>query len=179
MVRFHAGLLINITCKTMLRKITKLVNTLKYVFKWLIIVWKDKPYDYNFLWILLQYKLKTMREFFGSSNTLSKYASRNIPVIKDCEYLLTRLIKDDYHELAGDYLYEQKWGKSKVIITPVKDRHDLFELQIIEKNAATIELQKQARKEWNVISKNAEYLKKQDIKYLFHLISKHILNWWD
>jgi hypothetical protein len=63
--------------------------------EYLPIIWKDRNFDFNYLFILMQYKLKKLEKHhreYGVSKDKDRYANE----IKLCINLLERIIKDDY-----------------------------------------------------------------------------------
>ncbi len=103
---------------------------------WFPIIWKDRWWDYYFLFVLLRKKLSIMEKNFRKYG-MYLYAEKDADKMKKCLLVLNRLIEDDYDVRASE---------------------------------------KNSMKERKY---HAEYLKQQDIDYLFDTLRKNILTWWD
>jgi len=149
-------------------------RTVKLV-KWAPILWKDEDYDHYYMWVILHRKLKDMEEFFTSDRAMALHAEKEAKKIKVCVTLLDRLMADDYDEDVFKKHHE-KWGEPK--FNWIEKDDDYSEL-IRQKNVKTEEDKKKEIKEFNKCCVKETQMRKQDIKYLFDMMNKHIECWWD
>ena len=144
-----------------------------YLYKNLI--WEDRWWDSIFILKMLKRKLELMEYNFrvnGHYIGVRKDARK----IKICVLLLDRIIKDDYYDNVYKNHYK-KWGKP--VYRHVDIEGGLCRLEIDHANVKTKEDEEQEKKEFRILCDRESKMKQQDIDYLFKLISKHILSWWD
>lgn len=98
-----------------------------------------------------------MEKYFRSDNTYSAEALDVADKIKVAKLLCKRIIDDNYVNNALISV-EQKYGELKAMV---------FD--------ETPEESKARQRAY----RHSDYMKKQDIEYLFKLLSKHILEFWD
>ena len=97
---------------------------------------------------------------------------KNIKRMRVCAMILNRLIKDDY--IINVYKnHDKKWGDLNLSFD--KDGY----VDISRPNVITEDDKKQEEKENAKLVNKETYMKKQDLDYLFDIIKKHILKWWD
>lgn len=156
-----------------LRSIKYGIENLIYWFK---IIWTDRNWDSYYIFEILRHKLIKMEEIFREEG-MHVDANKDADKMKVCILLLNRIINDNYWELAGGEKHWEKWGTPQFSSEPIDD--EFSRLIVTHKNCKTEEDEKQMNKEFRGICKHEYKLSKQDIKYLFHLMAKHILTWWD
>lgn len=143
-------------------------TSIKTTVVWLPIIWRDRDWDYSFLFSLLQFKLKRMEKLFrerGCHVSATKDARR----MRICCLLLGRLIDDRYMEMAFR-AHGKKWGKLEVCW---EEPIEMWRSEI------TPETEAQERDESRRCYKHEDYLRRQDLEYLLHLFRKYIFSWWD
>jgi hypothetical protein len=148
-----------------MRKIRKfyrnIVHSIQQLFYWLPIIWKDRDWDYHYIFVILRHKLQALEL------NEEDVERRNVQL---AIYTLNRLIDDNYYELAYRQ-HEQKWGELQSYIKN-------SQLYFYYPNAKTAQDDKQARKEAKYCVEREIYLPKQDVLQLATIIQKHILHWW-
>lgn len=162
-------------------KIWDFPRTVKYGIKnlivWFPVIWKDRDWDQQFLYVILHFKLKRMENLhrkYGHLVNSEKYANQ----IKLAVSLLDRIIKDDYLENVM-IPHEKKWGESDFVFTPLKDNKNLSSLTIKVEKANTPEEKAKEHKERMTLYEHSDNLKKQDLDMLFKHIRKNVEGWWD
>jgi len=153
----------------------KIIEGIKNLWKWKSIIWNDRWWDSYFLFKILKFKLEQMEENFRERG-IHVSAEKEADKMKICVLLLDRLIKDEYDENVFKHHYE-KWGEPEFSSSEIND--ELSQLHITHKNVITEEDEKQERKEFRILCKKPYKMEKQDVEYLFKLLSKNILTWWD
>lgn len=148
---------------------------IKNLIGWFPIVWKDRDWDYNFLLLLMRFKLKRMEKEFRSYNDTIVSNKLSADKIRECVLLLDRIIEDKY--TAFDK-HDKKWGEPdfKFVNT---DNPELTELKIVRPNVKTDEDERQERKEWSRCLKHEDALKEQDWKRFYDNLIKYMKGWWD
>lgn len=116
--------------------------------------------------MILKYKLHRTSKHLREHNFIAnaqKYAKQ----IEICEYLIDRLINDEYAELERKK-HEEKWGKL------------LFDGRGIHREKAFSEKEEcQERDESIAISTLERQRRDRDLDALFSIMRKRIQYWWD
>lgn len=151
------------------------------LYKWFPILWKDRDWDDFYILEILKYKLKFTRENIAkySYHSCKEISCKNIKI---AELLIDRIQKDNYIENAQQE-HEKRWGEFVGEATSIGCGYLLFDNKFsnLGKRRKNIKSQKdweQEFKENSKIYKHATYMKKQDLKYLFIHLNKHIQKWW-
>lgn len=148
------------------------------IFLWLPVIWKDRYWDYQFIYQILRHKLYLTEKKFRKAHFYvgqEKEADR----MKMCINALDRLIEDRYVEHAFKK-HDEKWGKAELNFK-TKDDESLEYRQCIitHKNVKTEEDNKKERKDFKRAVDHEEMLKRQDLDLLFNTMRKHIRSWWE
>jgi hypothetical protein len=152
-------------------RINNIVSGVKNLFYYIRVVWEDRDWDQYFLFVLLRHKLKKMEKHF-KEEAYHVGAERDAAHMHTCVLLLDRLIEDSYTDTVWKK-HEEKWGEM------VLDWDNPDPRMRISREKVTPETVEQEREESLYLYGHEEYLKKQDIKHLFHLLEKYIQTWWD
>jgi hypothetical protein len=73
---------------------------IRNLIKWSPILWSDRDFDYAYLLIIINKKLKMMEQFFLSDKTITKSAAKHGKQIRTARILTDRIIEDDYFNLS-------------------------------------------------------------------------------
>jgi len=139
-----------------------LFKSFKNLITWIPIIWKDRQWDHIYLLIILKKKLSLMEEFFRyKANYIGK--EKDVDKIHICCLLLDRIIKDDYL-----YVYKK-----------LEKKYGGLSLDNLLYPKRTKEEQEKYSKSFSQCAKHEDYLRKQDITYLFLIMKKHLTKWWD
>jgi len=150
-------------------------RTIKLI-RWAPVIWKDEDWDHYYIWVILHRKLTNMEDFFTSDRAMALNSEEEAKKIRVCLTLLDRLIADDY-DLSAFKRHHEKWGKPKFDWVESDDKHS--ELKIEQEHVKTDEDKRKERKEFNRAYEHETRLRKQDIRYLFDMMRKHIEGFWD
>ncbi len=150
---------------------------IKNLIQWFPVIWKDRQWDYLFIYLILRHKLHLTEQMTRKYGHHTKHI-QDADKIKKCVLLLDRLIEDDYHENIFKH-YDEKWGEMEVIYKDSTDYPDCCEVDMKYPNVKTKEDEILKSKEYKLLSNKPEELKKQDIDLLFKLMRKNIQTWWD
>ena len=152
---------------------TELLRSLRSLWYWLPVVWRDRHWDYHFLYVILRHKLTGMYKALSNSNGIG--ANKQAKHIKYAIYLLDRLIRDDVY---GEYRntafkeHDRKWGELDVSL------NDDGTLKFSRPNVLTEDDAVQERKEYRRCMRLSDYLEKQDLEQLFGIMMKYMRYWW-
>lgn len=142
---------------------------------WFSVIWKDRWWDHHFFFVILHKKLSLMeKNFLENGHHVGR--EKDAHEMKVCRLLLERLMKDDYSPMT---VHEKKWGEANFIWKECDDNSEYYTLNIRHKKVKTEKDEIQQQKEFKRAIELEEYLKKQDIEYLFRIMKKHIRSWWD
>jgi hypothetical protein len=139
---------------------------LSNLWEYLPLIWKDRQWDQPYFFTLLHKKLTLMEEHFRSKACFVG-REREARKIKICVLLLDRLQKDDYSTMAFKN-HERKFGEleitnSKIRYTKVNSKKE----------------ERECDKSFHKCYEHEQYLRNQDLDFLFNLIKKRVLHWWD
>lgn len=148
-------------------------QTLKEIILFIPVLFEAKRWDYSSIFIILEHWLKRMEQVHRE-DSLHLDSPRYAKQIHTCVLLLKRINEDEYGIWEE---YDKKWGKLTTWFTPTEDPN-LSSFNCKRENAKTEEDRALSRKEFIACMEHEDLLKKQDIKYLFHLINKHHRSWW-
>ncbi len=81
----------------------------KKLWYWLPVIWNDYDFDYAYFWIIMQHKLKSMRNFFNSDYAFGANSKKDAEKMDLCIKVLDRIINEDYLENAHMW-HDKKWG---------------------------------------------------------------------
>lgn len=140
-------------------------------------IWKDRNWSDHHIFLALYYKLKRQENYIRHGHFVGceKEADNILFCIKLLE---SRILKDDYNNVSGYTKINEKWGDYDCKCK--KSEIDGFEELILSReNVKTEEDEKLEKKEFMEAMLLEEYLKNQDIAYLFGFMRKHIRYWWD
>lgn len=143
-----------------LTPIKRFNSFLKRCWDYLPILWADRDWDYVYLLVLMQFKIKRMKE-------LHMRYKRHVGVEKTikqlliCEQLLDRMSKDNYIDQAHEE-HNKKWHPNTDFFERL-NKHDPKENKEFKKN----------------IIDYGEYMYKQDLELFCKIFKKHVRSWWD
>jgi len=152
------------------------IDKVKNVVRWLPIIWKDRDFDSNYLLDVMRFKISNMETFFLSNDTHILSADKVAKDLKICKLLLNRLTNDDYYDIVFKN-HDKKWGETKWEF--VDDGKGLSRLLITRNKVITDEDKKREGREFLRLCEHEEMLKRQDIRYLFHIMNRKLRTWWD
>lgn len=147
--------------------------------QWLPIIWKDRPWDYAFIYIILKNKLTFTRRY------IEKYGL-HLNKSKDCrniliaEILIQRLLDDTYVDIDLRE-HSKKWGK---LVRGRNKDNILFDNKwsnsgLCRENVKSQKDWEQEKKEASQIYEHSTFMAQRDRKYLFTHLEKHIEEFWD
>ena len=131
-------------------------NGIWNIIRWFPVIWEDRDWDDYYIFALLYHKFRNMEKYFRSNNTYSVEALDVADKIKVAKLLCKRIIDDNYVDNA---------------LIPVEQKYGELKYHFESTNEESKARQRAYR--------HSDYMKKQDIEYLFKLLSKHIQEFWD
>lgn len=128
---------------------------LKNLWNYKTVIWNNREWDQAYILILLKEKLDFMiKDFEKTGINIVKDIDVDIKYMKQCSFLLKRLIADDYTTKEyNDYLdkIDYRWDTKL-------DNHTKM---LIKRNI-----------------KYEIYMKEQDLNYFIKIFRKHYEGWW-
>lgn len=124
---------------------------IKNLIVWFPIIWKDRQWDYVFIFIMLKHKLELMKIMF-ENDAYTEKAPEVVDKLKRCIKLLDRLSDDSIYFDEANTEYNYTFDKSKTKSN-------------IDKLRAT--------------GLYEEKLFQYDLNELTTMLRKHIKEWWD
>jgi hypothetical protein len=111
-------------------------------------------------------------EHYSRSHSHLVNTEKQANEMKRVYLLLKRLTGDIYNDMVFTE-FDTKWGKADFSI------NEDGSLNITYENEHTKEDKAELLYDLHDAFKKENYLEKQDVNYLFDLLKKHVLNWWD
>jgi len=153
-----------------------LKNGIKNLIKWFPVIWKDRQWDYYYIFAILNHKLKLTENFTRNhGNHIDR--ERDADQIKECITILNRLMEDDYLENTFSS-FHKKWGEAELNFTKVDDPKSC-EVHIDYPNVKTPEDEENVDKEFKENMEKTKETKNKDLDMLFQLMRNNIEGWWD
>jgi len=143
---------------------------------WFPIIWKDRQWDYCFLFDMLHKKLSLMEKFFREKGIHVDH-EKDADNIKFAILVMNRIMKDEYYTNA--FLpYRRKYGESH--FNWIDKNNGTCELDItLDKQPVTEKEIEQEKHLFRKYSSHEDHLKKQDLSIFFNHLRRYILTWWD
>ncbi|MFI2856892.1 hypothetical protein ACH6EH_07100 [Paenibacillus sp. JSM ZJ436] len=126
--------------------------------KWLPIIWSDRDWDQEYLYIIVHKKLEHMEEFFRSDNTFTAEAISVADEIKEAKDLLYNKINST-HTSKVDF--------------------DTREFIHLDNNKLNIDRSDGNYEAWLQSMNAAEIQETSDMKRSFDIIANKSKGWWD
>lgn len=128
--------------------------------RWLPIIWRDRDFDQNYLYLILQKKLEHMENFFRSEWAYTACANETADQIKEVKDIVNRLLSNSYfNDKIEDINTEEIFSIQNSLFVVNREHPDY--------------------PRWEASSMQADIDRENDKKRLFELICKNIDNWWD
>jgi hypothetical protein len=84
------------------------ITNIKNVWYWLPIVWHDRNWDYSFIYLILQHKLKAQAKYMDNKGT-HLYSKRDAEVMMTCVKLIDKVKYEYYRFEPLDYYTDKHW----------------------------------------------------------------------
>lgn len=92
----------------MLSKFRSVKTGIKNLIKWFPIIWKDRDWDYYFIYAILHKKLNNMEKFYSSDKAWASDSKDVAEQIKEAKVLCKRLMDEDYINIVDKKKEEDK-----------------------------------------------------------------------
>lgn len=149
---------------------------LKKIIEWVPVLWGTFDFDRSSVYIVLQFQLSRLRKVL-EKNHRHVGVEKDIEKIRGCEFLIKRILNDDYCEFELTK-HNEKWGEIELSSKPIKNSK-CSELIFNRKNMITNEDKEKESEEFKRLIKNQEHMLKQDLHWLFTTLERYSLGWWD
>lgn len=153
--------------------------------KWFPIIWKDRNYDYAYIYDILKTKLEFQSKYIGERNIHTR-AKLDAKHMKYCAALIEK-VKSEYY-IMEPYDYQ----KNEFVFKPLNDGSDCSELLINEKSENLDDYFKRYSRIHKIVMKDSDELSKREIarkiahinqerakKLMFKILEERIEAWWD
>ena len=151
-----------------------IINNIKQgvtnLIKYLPVIWNDRHWDGDYVYLLLHRKLELKEKFFRSGNTYTLDSDGTADEIKLAKEALNRLIEDDYlTEETKEY--DEKYGHLDILT---------FE-KVEGKNYSRLVEQRpeEAIKVFRDACDRSNKREDADRKFVFNYMRDRIEGWWD
>lgn len=144
--------------KTMRSKIRNLKKGVSNLFRWLPIIWKDRDWDYEYLYEIIHKKLEHMDKYYRSNSTHIEEAIIVADEIKEAKDLLANKI----NAVHTDKIHY--------------DKSDFFKL---ENKMMSVDKENKNYQNWIQEMRKAEKQESDDMRKAFQIIGEKSERWWD
>jgi hypothetical protein len=149
--------------------IRNIIKGMSNLFKYFKIIWNDRDWDNEYIFILLKKKLEHTANYLEKNDYYVDVA-KDVKRIRFCVRCIDRIIKEDYIDINNNLL--KKYGEHDF---RVDGEYFIFS----RKNIKTEEEQAQYDKEFKRYSDIGDYISNRDLRLLFGTLEKYIKYWWD
>lgn len=144
--------------------------------------WNSHDWDDFHLYDDITFKVKRMRAFFASTDTVTndKHCKQTVKEMDEVLKLLDKVPYDPFGEYYDKYEAEitKKYGKLRMYTTELEEEENTSRLHMMrdkEDYTNAKKLETAQRRAWTKAFKERE----RDKKKVFELLNKHIDGWWD
>jgi hypothetical protein len=150
------------------------IKNIKRLIKWTPVIWNDREWDQDYLYAILEFKIKNMQEFYesGQSNTCQESVNETISEMKEIRRLIDRIRNDVY-------LDETSVEFNKKYPNYYKDAFNFEPVEGKSYSRLVSKAGKEAESEHRLCCEFAEKNKQEERKQLFGLLRDKIEGWWD
>lgn len=142
----------------MIRQLRSLIDGVFNIVRWFPIIWHDRDWDQEYLYIIVHKKLEHMEKFFRSEDTHIKGAKEVADEIKEAKDLL--------------------FNKFKTVHTDKVD-YDIDEFISLDEHRFNVDRENENYKAWMTEMSAAEEQESKDMKTAFEIIGNKSEGWWD
>lgn len=154
-------------------------ETTRRFFYWGWKLKKNYSFDCNNTYYMIHLRLKKMIEYSEKYSSCLWNSNPNTTQMRKlriaCE--LAKRLNDDYYWTHKNK-HEEKWGELQLHFGKPDERR-CRSLDFSRPNANTDKEKEQERKEYQIASDMDDQQKKDERKYFFKLLEKHLEGWWD
>lgn len=152
----------------------------KVICSYIPVLWNDRDWDWVFVLLLLQHKLKRMESKFRNGCHVG--CEKTADKMKQCIELIERIVNNDYGQEAKAE-FKKKWGELRDNSVLCQDDEfegqKVYEWDLQYENEKTPEDSKQCYKESLEIYKLEAQQANRDMKLLFYILRRNLKRWWD
>ncbi len=156
----------------------------KNIFKWWMIIWQDRDFDYFYMEELIKFKLESMEKFFRSDDVHILEAKNIADEIREAIDILDNLINGKYEEDAYKEYYD-KYPIDKDFLKnafePCEEEKERIEVGLPAR-AYILKSEKQTQEQNDLFkrSTNDAENKRQELRNkLFDILNTKSPGWWD
>ena len=153
---------------------------LSCVFGYVKLAWQDQDWDFVYLLLVIQHKLRRMRVHFVTHDIVEN-AQKIGSLLKELEDAIDRVIDDDFcKELYSEH--DEKWGEISFEREPVyglDGEVKFWRVETQRKNVVTEEDKENEKEEFSKIMKKHVDQREEDVKKVFDTMRDNLQSWWD
>lgn len=156
--------------REVITEIRNLPYNIKNIFGWSRVLWNNFDWDYDFLFEILEYKLKKMKKYFEASRFLDEDGyNKTVSEISISLDACSNLLGDKYK----NEIYEKFYDKYPIV--SLEEWIDKQGRKVHGMKPMAVEEKKEFRKTYNLVDKTSKELRHQ----LFDNMRDSIEGWWD
>lgn len=169
-------------------------TSIKKVWYWLPIIWKDRDWDSHYIFEVMKHKLKAQTKYIGERNFYTK-AQQDARRMRICVKLIQKIQDDEYSAEYMDYVKDKHWfedcedkpgyteWKSEIISENYDEyfkKYPLIYKRVINGERVfefdnVVDTESKMRIAMNIANINQNRAQ----KLLFKILEENILGWWD
>lgn len=170
------------------------IQGVKNIWKWLPIIWKDRNYDYSYIYTILEHKLKLQSDYIGGRD-IHTSAKRYSEVMMTCVRLIDKCREGYYESEYSDFHKSKHWfeeikdepeystWESKILREDFQDYFDMYPLiyKRVMKGEGPFDFDGEDDLEIKFrIAMNIGHINQERAqKLLFKIMGENIQKWWD
>ena len=164
------------------------IQGIKNLIKWFPVIWKDRNYDHDFIFILLEQKLINQSKYIHKKSRHLN-ANRDAERIMTCVRLIQKVREEYYHMEYMDY-HKSEYHWDEIIDKPdykqlrveeiSENFDDYFKKYPLVFKKIKSKYVRGSRSEKNNIAVQMSWENhKRAKRLLFKMLNEHIESWWD
>jgi len=141
-----------------------------------LFLWKDRDFDWSYILLLLQYKLKRTREHIVKHDNFVR-AVETGEEIEKAEKWIRRILDNDY--LSDEFdAHTEKWGETEFITEKLDNGNYRF-ICISKEKAVKNNQVEEEKKEYDILIEKFSAAKRKDWEEFWEYAKNNTKNWWD
>lgn len=151
---------------------------IKNLFRWFPLVWKDRDYDYSYIFYTLKFKIQNTADYIEKHKRYEGY-ERDVERMRLCVKLID-LLQDDYYQSEYQDYYETEFYTNEQILQSniIRDDLDSYFAKYPNDYRKLPEKYKDSTKPSKALIMGGMRHTKAT-KILFTIIERNIYYWWD
>ena len=140
--------------------------------KWLPVIWRDRDFDYVYLYDVLEFKIRNMADYTQRSQ-LTQSWEENAEKMERCVELIDKIRNESFHDEEREK-HAEKWGEFELDTSSIFGMFNSKRPNVITEEDKALE-----NKEFYEWMEEARRRSDAAKRELFDILNDEIEGWWD